>query len=177
MFRSLVHCLLFVAIFSAGCAQSQPVPVEGPDDVRESLLSTARSIHDEPVTDVSAPEQTIGGGSGINVTLASGEPTSTEPFAVMSALMSGVPGKSDYRVTYFVIEPKPEYPEFRRVYSYGWDAQSGLMVYSAGEDNGASNTLVELGAAPAVDANYIQEVGTGEEELPRFEQPPQPGVE
>lgn len=168
MFRSLVLVLLSVAAFSAGCAQAEAPVVEGPDDVQESLLTTARSIHNEQVNEVSSPEETIGGGSGVTVELASGEPTSTEPFAMMSAIVRGLPGESNYRLTYFVPEPRPDYPDSRRVYSYEWDRERGMMIYYAGDDDGDSNTLVQLGAVSAEDATYLQRVGAGEEELPAF---------
>jgi hypothetical protein len=156
MIRTIVLALL-VGICLAGCARSMPA----------GLAGSVRAVHGERFSGASYSRDASS--SGLKVELDSGEPTGTQPFAVLAAFVRAVPGMGRYQVTYWVSAPHPGVPEYQRLYGYEWQPARQTVTWWVGTFTGGSVYSLDLeGSASQVNTATLAAVAARKRAVPVF---------
>lgn len=152
-----------VLLMLAGCQNRAPVgePVTGVDS--SELTRTVQAIYQDRLTDLSSKSA-----ASAEIRLASGEPTGTEPFAVLATLVEANPGRPRYQVSYVLAEPGETPSGTLRKSTYMWDSASRSVRWEASTFSGSVGTSWINGTILGLDAVALQAIGEGKRAVPAF---------
>ena len=164
-----VSLVVLLAVALAGCARPQPLSPRrrGGADGEAALVAAVRLIHGDLLAGAFIDE-TSDDSAALHVDLVSGEPTGTQPFAVLSAFVSAVPGRTAYRVTYFVPEPLPSYPEYERFHDYYWQPHRQTVELWVGSVTMERVGSPSEGSVSEVSTATLEAIAAGRLDAPAF---------
>ena len=131
---------------TSSAAESEDASLEGPAIV----LETATSMNEDRATRY--------------IALESGEPTGTEPWIELDALVGEFPETAMYEVQYSqVIEPDGEHHTI-----YWWDPATGQAQKWLATIQGSLGSPYYVGLAPGIDRSGLHALATGDRKPPKF---------
>ena len=100
----------------------------------------------------------------MSATLVSAEPTGTEPFRALGALVALAPKKREYQIAFYM----PRTARIDDVVSYIWRPELRELQMLRGYYSGSMGTLFPVAYASEVDTESLAAIGSGKRPVPEF---------
>jgi len=157
----IVVCLAMLMLTGCSSRGSVGEPTAGVSSTE--LTQTVERIYGDRLTELASDSA-----ASAEIRLASGEPTGTEPFAVLAALVEEDPGRPRYEVSYVLSEPPGAHPETFHKSVYMWDAASRSVRWDTRTFSGSVGTNWINGTVVGLDAGGLKAIGAGKRPAPAF---------
>ena len=163
MRRAIVMVVCSALLMLTGCSSRGPVGESIMGVSSAELTQTVEAIYGHRLNKLASDSA-----GSAEIRLASGEPTGTEPFAVLAALVDADPGRPRYQVGYVLPEPIGAHPETFHKSVYIWDSAAQSVRWETKTFSGSVGTNWINGDVVGLDAGGLKAIGAGRRQAPAF---------